>query len=87
MLLLCPAVIFGCKNKYILHPPQGSVFSKAIKLWRLASKGRWIWQTPNWKAAKPSHQAVKPTWMDFDVIWVDEVRRGLLACRVFLWYP
>lgn len=25
--------------------------------------------------------------MTFDDIWVDEVRRGLKACTVFLWYP
>jgi POT family proton-dependent oligopeptide transporter len=25
--------------------------------------------------------------MTFDDAWVDEVRRGLLACKVFLWYP
>lgn len=29
----------------------------------------------------------KPAWMNFDDAWVDEVRRGLLACKVFLWYP
>lgn len=41
-----------------------------------------------WAAAKPSNfGANKPAWMDFDDAWVDEVRRGLLACRVFLWYP
>jgi POT family proton-dependent oligopeptide transporter len=25
--------------------------------------------------------------MTFDDAWVDEVRRGLMACGVFLWYP
>lgn len=41
-----------------------------------------------WAAAKPSHFGDnKPAWMDFDDAWVDEVRRGLMACRVFLWYP
>lgn len=25
--------------------------------------------------------------MTFDDAWVDEVRRGLMACKVFLWYP
>ena len=41
-----------------------------------------------WVNVKPSHLgASKPAWMDFDDEWVDEVRRGLLACKVFLWYP
>jgi len=41
--------------------------------------------------AKPSRVAStgarKPVWMTFDDLWVDEVRRGLKACAVFLWYP
>ncbi|EGX90443.1 peptide transporter PTR2-A [Cordyceps militaris CM01] len=28
-----------------------------------------------------------PAWMTFDDEWVDEVKRGVLACKVFLWYP
>ena len=41
-----------------------------------------------WENVKPSHLgANRPEWMTFDDIWVDEVRRGLKACTVFLWYP
>jgi proton-dependent oligopeptide transporter, POT family len=41
-----------------------------------------------WDDVKPSRLgASKPAWMIFDDAWVDEVRRGLLACKVFLWYP
>lgn len=40
-----------------------------------------------WEQAKPSNIANKPAWMNFDDAWVDEVRRGLVACKVFLWYP
>lgn len=41
-----------------------------------------------WDHVKPSTLgANKPTWMTFDDAWVDEVRRGLKACQVFLWYP
>lgn len=28
-----------------------------------------------------------PRWMTFDDLWVDEVRRVVKACVVFLWYP
>jgi POT family proton-dependent oligopeptide transporter len=35
----------------------------------------------------PSRIEAKPAWMTFDDAWVDEVRRGLMACKVFLWYP
>jgi len=42
-----------------------------------------------WERVKPSNipEAERPAWMVFDDAWVDEVRRGLLACKVFLWYP
>lgn len=42
-----------------------------------------------WNKVKPSNIPVanRPAWMTFDDEWVDEVRRGLLACKVFLWYP
>lgn len=44
-----------------------------------------------WNRCKPSAIRARgetvPSWMTFDDAWVDEVRRGLLACKVFLWYP
>ena len=41
-----------------------------------------------WESVKPSKLGSnKPAWMTFDDVWVDEVRRGLKACTVFLWYP
>lgn len=41
-----------------------------------------------WERVKPSNLGSdKPVWMDFDDQWVDEVRRGLKACGVFMWYP
>lgn len=41
-----------------------------------------------WESVKPSALGSnQPAWMTFDDIWVDEVRRGLKACTVFLWIP
>lgn len=99
MFCFCPTVLFLCRKRYYLVPPTGSVYSKAFRLWGLAMKGRWSlnpvrWfsKTANthefWDRVKPSRLgAEKPTWMTFDDEWVDEVRRGLKACKVFLWYP
>jgi hypothetical protein len=65
----------------------------------LAMKGRWslnplrLFQGTSgsgdfWHHVKPSQLGTnKPEWMTFDDEWVDEVRRGLKACKVFLWYP
>ncbi|KAK2882518.1 hypothetical protein FQN49_000284 [Arthroderma sp. PD_2] len=97
MFCFCPAVLLFCRNKYYLTKPGGSVYYKAMKVVGLVCKGKWSWnpfqtsrnfKEPNiWDAAKPSLTANKPSWMTFDDAWVDEVRRGVLACSVFLWYP
>ncbi|KAI9742138.1 MAG: hypothetical protein M1834_000528 [Cirrosporium novae-zelandiae] len=97
MFTMAPIVLFICRHKYILAPPTGSVLGKALHLWAFAAKGRWSWNPATtrknmladdfWEKAKPSNVAIKPKWMTFDDAWVDEVRRGLMACRVFLWYP
>ncbi|PBP19953.1 putative MFS peptide transporter [Diplocarpon rosae] len=98
MLLTCPIVIMVCKPRYVLTPPTGSTLAKAGKLWSLAMKGKWSWNPVRfranikaegfWDNVMPSRLgARKPEWMTFDDVWVQEVRRGLIACRVFLWYP
>jgi POT family proton-dependent oligopeptide transporter len=97
MYLGCPIVPFFCRNKYHLVKPTGSVYTQAIRLWKLAMKGRWslnparIWKKnpkPFWDSVKPSALGRdRPQWMTFDDEWVDEVSRGLKACKVFLWYP
>jgi POT family proton-dependent oligopeptide transporter len=95
---LCPTIVFVCKPRYTLYPPEGSVVAKAWKLWMFALKQKWSWnpitfrrnvKAPGfWDAAMPSQLGVnKPAWMTFDDAWVEEVRRGLMACKVFLWYP
>jgi POT family proton-dependent oligopeptide transporter len=90
---ISPLVLFVFKKHYHLSPPTGSVMGKAAKLIKYAFKKR---ESKNplkdvnfWERVKPSNIAVadRPAWMTFDDAWVDEVRRGLLACKVFLWYP
>jgi len=93
--LLCPMILVFFKKHYKLTPPTGSVMGKAFKLIRFAMK-----KSPKankfkdegfWERVKPSALRSSgdtlPSWMTFDDAWVDEVRRGLLACKVFLWYP
>ncbi|ODH41018.1 hypothetical protein ACO22_01469 [Paracoccidioides brasiliensis] len=97
MFCVCPLVLFVLRNKYNRKRPAGSVYGKAFKVWRLATKGQVSWNPfktyrnfhdPHlWDRAKPSNIAVRPAWMTFDDAWVDEVRRGIKACAVFLWYP
>ncbi|GLA47545.1 hypothetical protein AnigIFM63604_002222 [Aspergillus niger] len=97
MFTFCPTVLFICRNKYYLVKPTGSVYLQAFRLWKLAMEGRWSLNparifkknpTPFWDSVKPSALgASRPQWMTFDDEWVDEVARGLKACKVFLWYP
>ncbi|KAF8878530.1 peptide transporter PTR2A, partial [Infundibulicybe gibba] len=101
VFLLCPIFLFIGRNRYIRSPPTGSVLATALHLWKYAARGRWSWNPATtwrqltadnfWENAKPSRLESKgeskPAWMNFDDQWVDEVRRGLKACAVFLWYP
>lgn len=99
IFLLCPLVLYFCRNMYVRSPPQGSVLGPALRLWLYAQKGRWslnpvkcyknLTHMSFWENVKPSRIPAdrRPSWMTFDDQWVDEVRRGFLACKVFLWYP
>lgn len=98
VFLICVPVLLFAKNMYVRHPPQGSVLSNALKTWRLALKGRWslnpvrfyrnVRADDFWEQAKPSNLgANKPAWMTFDDTWVDEIRRAVKACYVFLLFP
>jgi proton-dependent oligopeptide transporter, POT family len=91
MFFFCPIVMVFCRNRYAHRPPTGSVLSKAFALVAFASKqnngvGK-IRQDEFWDKVKPSQVVSKPAWMTFDDAWVDEVRRGLMACTVFMFYP
>lgn len=99
VFLLCPLVLLAGRKRYNRSPPQGSVLSKALRLWTFAARGRWSFSpyrtfknltaSDFWENAKPSkiEASQRPAWMTFDDQWVDEVRRGFKACTVFLWYP
>jgi POT family proton-dependent oligopeptide transporter len=96
-LCMCPFVMFFSKKHYVLSPPTGSALAKATKLIKFALAGQWSWNPATcrrnlkhpdfWNRVKPSNLAEKPSWMTFDDAWVDEVRRGISACKVFAWYP
>jgi POT family proton-dependent oligopeptide transporter len=97
VFLLCPIVLLIGRKRYIRTPPTGSVLATALHLFTFAARGKWslnpiktyrnLTAPDFWDAAKPSRQANPPVWMNFDDQWVDEVKRGLKACGVFLWFP
>lgn len=69
---------------YIVRPPQGSIITDAFRVLWIGIKNRKL------DAAKPSYQAgvgkdtTKLRWND---TFVDEVKRALVACKVFTFYP
>ncbi|KAG8530884.1 uncharacterized protein KY384_004241 [Bacidia gigantensis] len=78
------AVLLLGKKSYVTRPPQGSILPHAFKaMWIGLINGR------NMDTARPSYQAAngqkyKTPWNE---TFVDELRRALVACRVFLFYP
>ncbi|KZT57988.1 hypothetical protein CALCODRAFT_482692 [Calocera cornea HHB12733] len=98
---LCPLVLWYGHGIYTKSPPEGSVLPSALRVFRLAfsplldapSRALTAWRDPHfWQRAKPSsytplHGGHRPRWMTFDDAFVDEVRRGALACAVFVFYP
>ncbi|KYK54250.1 hypothetical protein DCS_06207 [Drechmeria coniospora] len=88
LFLLAPVILWSQKKSYKLKPPTGSLLSKFFKVFFFVRK-RSSWKTFSWEVAKPSNVAVdqRPSWMTYDDAWVDEVRRGLLACKVFVFLP
>ncbi|KAK2606024.1 hypothetical protein QQS21_003542 [Conoideocrella luteorostrata] len=88
LFLLAPAVLWSQKKKYKLKPPTGSVLSKFIRM-ALFVRKRSGFKNFSWEVAKPSNVPIgqRPKWMTYDDAWVDEVRRGLMACKVFLFLP
>lgn len=73
------------KNRYVVRPPKGSVIPQAFKvIWiGIMNKG-------NLDAAKPEYQdELGSTRYDikWDSLFVEELKRALVACKVFLFYP
>jgi len=77
-------VLIVGRKKYVVRPPSGSVILEAAKaLWiGLKAKG-------NMEAAKPSYQIANygGSTVTWDDSFVDELKRALVASRVFLFYP
>ncbi|KAI5363860.1 putative proton-dependent oligopeptide transporter family, PTR2 family proton/oligopeptide symporter [Septoria linicola] len=77
------ATLISGKKKYVLRPPSGSPIPKAMKICWIGLKKR------NLNAAKPEYQerSRSSVPVDWDSLFVDEVRRALTACKVFLFFP
>jgi proton-dependent oligopeptide transporter, POT family len=71
------------KKQYVVRPPKGSVVTNAFKAIWIMIKNR------DTNAPKPSYQiqnggAPTSAWDDH---FIDELKRALIGCKVFLFYP
>ncbi|RAH53983.1 MFS peptide transporter Ptr2 [Aspergillus piperis CBS 112811] len=76
-------LIFGRKY-YVVRPPQGSIITDAFKaLWIMVVNRNMDAPKPSWQAANNGTRTNLP-WDDH---FIDELKRALVACRVFCFYP
>jgi POT family proton-dependent oligopeptide transporter len=71
------------RKVYVVRPPQGSIITDAFRVIGIMIKNR------NMDAPKPSYQAgvgrePSTRWDDH---FVEEVKRALVACKIFCFYP
>lgn len=71
------------RKVYVVRPPQGSIITNAFRVIGMMIKNR------NMDGAKPSFQAAlgRDSALKWDDHFVDEVKRALVACQVFCFYP
>ncbi|KAI5807368.1 POT family-domain-containing protein [Peziza echinospora] len=72
------------KNNYVVRPPSGSVLIDAAKALFIGLKAK-----GNMEVAKPSYQIANggTSTVPWDDNFIDELKRALVACRVFLFFP
>ncbi|KAL2816285.1 POT family-domain-containing protein [Aspergillus granulosus] len=76
-------VVLGRKY-YVVRPPQGSVITDAFKaLWIMIVNRNMDAPKPTWQAENGGNRPNLP-WDDH---FIDELKRALVACRVFAFYP
>lgn len=84
LLCLCvfivgTAVFLLGRNYYTVTPPKGAIITNAFRAIWLMVKNR------NMDAAKPSNQPNRSLpWDDF---FIEELKRALVACKVFAFFP
>jgi dipeptide/tripeptide permease len=94
---LLPLLLWYLNNKLVKYPPDGSALTKVWKIVTVAfkyNKGN-VFAKGFWERAKPSnlHEQGITTFMNKPIAhqWTDkdaeDVRRTLVACAVFLYFP
>ncbi|KAL2864319.1 peptide MFS transporter [Aspergillus lucknowensis] len=77
-------VVICGRKYYVVRPPQGSVITDAFRaLWIMVINRNMDAPKPTWQAENGGNRTNLP-WDDH---FIDELKRALVACRVFCFYP
>ncbi|KAK4699189.1 proton-dependent oligopeptide transporter, POT family, partial [Phenoliferia sp. Uapishka_3] len=99
VFMICPVVMFLGRKHYVLTPPQGSTLGKALSTIKMCLRGRWSLNPARfykncrsadfWDTARPETYSNenRPATLTWDSAWVNEVARGLDACKVAIYFP
>lgn len=79
MFIVGFGILVAGKSAYKVRPPQGSVIPNAFRVCWIALKNK-----GNFEVAKPDHYDSNMKW---DGIFVEEVKRAAVACKVFAFFP
>ncbi|CAG8022425.1 unnamed protein product [Penicillium nalgiovense] len=83
MFMVGTLVIILGRKYYVVRPPQGSIITDAFRaLWIMIKNRNMDAPKPSWQNEHNGASAV--TWDDH---FIDELKRALVACRVFAFYP
>lgn len=71
------------RNKYVIQPPKGSIITNAFKAVWMMIKNR------DTNAPKQSYQTAKgnKVTVPWDDHFIEELKRALVACKVFTFFP
>ncbi|KAJ6606181.1 PTR2-domain-containing protein [Mycena vulgaris] len=98
LYILMPIALVIVYPKLVRVPPQGSVVLDAFKVFRTlftrARFKRMMKGGDNWNVAKPTNinasggiKNKSPGWVSWDDDFVDELKRTISACKLFLFLP
>jgi POT family proton-dependent oligopeptide transporter len=78
------ATLIAGRKKYVVRPPRGSVIVNAFRAVRIG-----LLSKCDMDAAKPSYQDEygRRHQTPWDDQFVEEIKRALVACKVFVYYP
>lgn len=83
MFMVGTLVIILGRKYYVVRPPQGSIITDAFRaLWIMVKNRNMDAPKPSWQSENNGTSVVK--WDDH---FIDELKRALVACRVFAFYP